>query len=109
MRGSNNDNTAAWELRGKTALSKGSTVKIHALELKLSPEKSPVINIQSPFCRYYRNERVVQSPQDVLVRSENFVLKGKDYYVEIEKQKMHIDNNAVMFIKNVTQFTNPDK
>ena len=105
MQQSGNKNTSPWTLEGKTARSKGTTINIYELSLNIYPENAPEINITSPFCRYYKNDRVIQSTKKVYVRNQNFILKGKDYYFDINKQKMHIDDNAVMLIKK-TDFIN---
>lgn len=105
MQQSGSENASSWELQGKTARSKGTKINIHELSLEIYPENSPDITIKSPFCRYFKNDRVIQSDEKVYVRSKNFILKGKDYYFDINKQKMHIDDNAVMIIKK-TDFIN---
>ena len=99
MRQGGNEKTSPWELEGKTARSKGTTIDIHEVSLNIYPENSPKINITSPFCSYLKTDKVIQSSKNVRVESENFILKGKDYFFEIDKQKMHINNNAVMIIK----------
>jgi len=105
MQQSGGKDSAPWELHGKTARSEGTQIKIHNLSLYVYPENSPEINITSPFARYLKKDRVIQSSKKIKIRSKNFILKGKDYYFEINKQKMHIDDNAVMIIKK-TDFIN---
>ncbi|MFW6413839.1 MAG: LPS export ABC transporter periplasmic protein LptC [Verrucomicrobiota bacterium] len=100
-----NDDGVSWQLNGNAAESRGERVNIHNLDLTIFPQESPPVNITSPYCKYNKTEEDIQSTDKIRVSSKNFILKGEDYFVRLEEQKMHIDNNAVMIIKNTDSFT----
>lgn len=108
MRESDEDGIA-WQLEGDTAQSRGQRVKIHDLDLTIYPEDSSPVNVTSPYCRYNQNNEDLQSSDTIRVTNEAFILKGKDYFILLEEQKMHIENHAVMIIKNVDTLTNDEE